>query len=148
MRPLLLSCVAALVLAYGADAAPPPVLANAALVQRADAVCERYGALLQNPDGRDATLGDSDHDAAWLRLFAGQRRALGALRPNRRDAPAYGRFLASLGSLEQAARGLMSALERGARERPARNALRRFVVAHAASTRLARTVGMRRCPGA
>ena len=148
MRAFSLSCVVALVLACAADAAPRPVLTHAELVTSADAVCERYGALLQRPTGRSGSLGEPEYDAAWLRLFGGQRRSLGRLRPNAGDATAYRRFLDSLPVIERSARAVMSVLERGGSERASRQALRRFLLAHTASTRLARAVGLRRCPGA
>jgi hypothetical protein len=147
MRALTLSCVAALVLACGADAAQP-VLTHTALVTRADRICDRYAGLLQRPTRRGGTLGDPAYDAAWLRLFAAQRTALAALRANRRDTAAYRVFLQSLPVLEQAARDLMSRLERRRDDRWSRAALSRFLLAHAASARRARAVGMRRCPGA
>jgi hypothetical protein len=144
VRAFSLSCVVALVLACAADAAPRPVLTHTELVTSADAICERYGALLQRATGRSGP----EHDASWLRLFRGQRRSLGRLRPNAGDAPAYRRFLDSLPLIEQSARALMSVRERGGSERASRQALRRFLLAHSASTRVARAAGLGRCPGA
>jgi hypothetical protein len=149
MRAFTTTCVAALVLACGAGAAPPPPgLRHATLVARADRICERYADLLQHPTGGTGTLGEPEYDAAWLRLFARQRRELNALRPGRRDAVGYRRFLESLPLVEKAARDLMSALERRKGERAAQRLLRLFLTAQSESTHRARAVGLRRCPSA
>jgi hypothetical protein len=149
MRALTASCVAALVLTCGAGAAPPPPgLRHAELMARADRICERYATLLQHPTGGTGTLGEPAYDAAWLRLFVRQRRELSDLRPGRRDAAGYRRFLVSLPVIEKAAGDLMSVLERRGGARASRGLLRRFLAAQTESTRRARAVGLRRCPSA
>jgi hypothetical protein len=148
MRMLLAPAIAAAALAAAppalTHAAAPPTLTHVQLVARADAICVRYGALLNSPPGVEGRLGEADYDQAWLRLFTRQRTELARLPAPRRDR-AYARFLASLPPVATTFRTLADALEAGEPVKRWRPLFHRFRDAERTAGRAARAVGMRRC---
>jgi hypothetical protein len=137
MRMLLAPAIAAAALA-----AAPPTLTHGQLVARANGICVRHAALLENVDG---TIGDAEYDAAWFRLFARQRAELGKLAPPPQDRAAYARFLRTLPPVAASYRTLAAALEAEEPVKRWRPLFHRYRDAERAAGRAARLVGLRRC---
>jgi hypothetical protein len=133
--------LAIVVVAFPTATGPP--LTHAQLVARADAVCVRYAPQLEAPGGGE--LGDPGFDAAWLRVFERQRRALTALRPSPVDAARYGRFLSALPPIANAFRTLTKSIEQGKPVKAWAPHVRHLTATQREAGTRARAVGMRRC---